>query len=58
MYFCMILKLRMTSLRQLIDNNEIEITKDVKMQVLGKLLPIATKDDEYRVNGDMKDRAK
>ena len=58
MYFCMILKLRMASLRQLIDNNEIEITKDVKVQVLGKLLPIATKGDEFRVNGDMKDRAK
>ena len=57
MYFCMILKLRMASLRQLIDNNEIEITKDVKMQVLEKLLPIATKGDAYRVNGDMKDRA-
>ena len=54
----MILKLRMTSLRQLIDNNEIEITKDVKMQVLEKLLPIASKGNENRVNGDMKDRAK
>ena len=58
MYFCMILKLRMTSLRQLIENNEIEITEDVKMQVLGKLLPIATKGDSFHVNGDMKDRAK
>ena len=57
MYFCMILKLRMTSLRQLIDNNEIELTDKVKQQVLNELLPIATKGDSFYVNGDMKDRA-
>ena len=57
MYLCMILKLRMASLRQLIDNNEIELTDEVKQQVLNKLLPIATNDDSFYVNGDMKDRA-
>ena len=58
MYCCLILKLRMTSLRNLIDNDKIEITNSVKIQVLKELLPIATKGDDYRVNGDMKDRAK
>ena len=57
MYFCMILKLRMTSLRQLIDKNQIQLTDEVKQQVLNKLLPIATKGDYFYVNGDMKDRA-
>ena len=58
MYCCLILKLRKTSLRNLIDNDNIEITNDVKIQVLKELLPIATKGDLNYVNGDMKDRAK
>ena len=58
MYCCLILKLRKTSLRNLIDNDNIEITNDVKIQVLEELLPIATMSDLIYVNGDMKDRAK
>ena len=58
MYCCLILKLRKTSLRNLIDNDNIEITNDVKKQVLEELLPIATKGSNLYVNGDMKDRVK
>ena len=56
MYCCLILKLRKTSLRNLIDNDNIEITNDVKIQVLKELLPIAAKGHPGFVNGDMKDR--
>ena len=55
MYCCLILKLRKTSLRNLIDNDNIEITNDVKILVLEELLPIATKGDSGFVNGDIKD---
>ena len=58
MYCCLILKLRKSSLRNLIDNDKIEITNNVKIQVLEDLLPLATEVDSGFVNGDMKERAK
>ena len=58
MYCCLILKLRKTSLRNLIDNDNIEITNDFKILVLEELLPIATKGHYDYVNGDMKVRAR
>ena len=53
----MILKLRMTSLRGMLDNDEIELTDEVKKQILNELLPIAAAGNYRYVNGDMKDRA-
>ena len=53
----MILKLRMTSLRGMLDNDEIELTNEVKKQVLEDLLPIVTKGSAGYVNGDIKGRA-
>ena len=57
MYCCLILKLRKSSLRNLIDNDKIEITNTVKKLVLEELLPIATKGNSTYVNGDIKDIA-
>ena len=48
----------MSSLRKIMDDDKVQITDDVKKQVLKDLLPIATNDDSSYVNGDIKDRAK
>ena len=42
----------------MLDNDEIELTDEVKKQILNELLPIATRGNSFFVNGDMKDRAR
>ena len=42
----------------MLDNDEIELTDEVKKQILNKLLPIAAAGQFVYVNGDMKDKAK
>ena len=41
----------------MLDNDEIELTDEVKKQILNELLPVAAADNYLYVNGDMKDRA-
>ena len=41
----------------MLDNDEIELTDEVKKQILDELLPNATRGHSTFVNGDMKDRA-
>ena len=42
----------------MLDNDEIELTDEVKKQILNELLPFAAARRDVTVNGDMKDRAK
>ena len=42
----------------MLDNDQIELTNEVKKQILNELLPIAVAGRDATVNGDMKDRAK